>query len=185
MFVDQGFEATTVDAIAEAADVSPRTFFRYFATKEALLFHDFEERLAQLQDWIDERPADEDPARSLVQVLSRMVGDLESTPERRALMVRLIGERPSLRSYQRATIAEHGDRQVMGILARRTGLPPDDLGLRATVAAVGACFDVALRHWIEQGATTSFDRTFSDTLAACAHGFPGARTAPSPTADAR
>jgi AcrR family transcriptional regulator len=172
MFIERGFDATTVDAIADGADVSPRTFFRYFGTKEALLFHDFEERLAEMQGWIHERPADEEPARSLVHVLCRMVGDLESTPERRALMVRLIGERPSIRSYQRTTIAEHAEQQVTGILASRAGVSGDDLGLRATVAAVSACFDIALHHWIEHGATASFSQTFSETLCACARALP-------------
>src|SRR3546814_18260221 len=90
LFVDQGFDATTVDEIAEQADVSPRTFFRYFPTKEALLFHDLEERLVLIQDMIVQRPADESAAEALVQALCRMVDEIESTPERRALPVRLL-----------------------------------------------------------------------------------------------
>jgi AcrR family transcriptional regulator len=40
LFAEQGYEATTVDQIAEAAEISPSTFFRYFATKEDVVIED-------------------------------------------------------------------------------------------------------------------------------------------------
>jgi AcrR family transcriptional regulator len=40
LFAEQGYDATTVDQIAEAAEISPSTFFRYFATKEDLVIED-------------------------------------------------------------------------------------------------------------------------------------------------
>jgi AcrR family transcriptional regulator len=172
LFVDQGFDATTIDEIAERADVAPRTFFRYFATKDALLFHEFEQRLAEVHDRIRRRPAGEPPGATFVGVLCEMVDEVESTPEERALLVRLMSERPALLTHQRVTLAEQGERQVAHALAERTGLPPDDLGLRAMVAAVSACFDVALRDWIEAGATEPFARTLHETLRACATTFP-------------
>ena len=48
-FRQKGYEGTTVDEIAEAALISPRTFFRYFTTKEAVVFHRANERLELLQ----------------------------------------------------------------------------------------------------------------------------------------
>ena len=51
----QGFRETTVDAIAEAAGVSRRTFFRYFPSKEAAFFGNHEERLAEFRALLDER----------------------------------------------------------------------------------------------------------------------------------
>ncbi len=50
LFCRDGFEATTMDAVAEAADVSVRTVFRYFPTKEDLVFADVEADLADLRD---------------------------------------------------------------------------------------------------------------------------------------
>src|SRR3546814_14625010 len=87
LFVDQGFDATTVDEIAEQADVSPRTFFRYFPTKEALLFHDLEERLVLIQDLIVKRPADESPAEPLRATLCRLVEEIARPPARPALLL--------------------------------------------------------------------------------------------------
>lgn len=165
LFVANGFGDTTVDEIAERADVSPRTFFRYFPTKDALLFHDFEERMAQVQDMIRARPADEAPVVSLVHVLCEMVEQVESTPEQRALIIRLVTERPSLRAYQREAIAGHGERVVTGVLAERAGLPDDDLGLRAMVATVSACLDVAIQAWITDGAEGPFRPRMEATLA--------------------
>lgn len=49
LFLEKGFEATTVEEIADAADVSPSTFFRYFTTKEAVVFPRHEEQLARFE----------------------------------------------------------------------------------------------------------------------------------------
>ncbi len=172
LFIEQGFEATTIQEIAERADVSPRTYFRYFPTKEALLFHDLEERLNKIREWIEHRPPDESPAQTLISVLCATFDEIESTPEQRALTVRLLSERPSFRSYQRTTIIEHTEQQVTATLARRAGLAVDDRGLRALVAAISACFDVALRDWIEHGTEGTFDTIFLDTIASLGAALP-------------
>ena len=170
LFLEQGYEATTTDEIAEKADVSPRTFFRYFATKEALLFHDFEDRLAKLKDHIGARPPGEPPAETLVIVLRGIIAELETTSDMHRLTAQLLAERPSLRSYQRTTIAEHAEREVTAALANHVGCSSDDLGLRVLVAAVAACFDIAVRDWIDSD--EPLDESFTRTMAACAQVFP-------------
>lgn len=57
-FERDGFEATTVDAIAADAGVSRRTFFRYFPSKEAVVFEGYAERLARFRELAKTRPAD-------------------------------------------------------------------------------------------------------------------------------
>src|SRR5213595_2916641 len=52
LFAERGFDETTTEAIAEAADVSQRTFFRHFASKEAVLYGESEELAAGLRDAI-------------------------------------------------------------------------------------------------------------------------------------
>lgn len=55
LFLQKGFEKTTVDEIAAAADVSQRTFFRYFATKESIVFSQHEARIARLRSLLKRR----------------------------------------------------------------------------------------------------------------------------------
>jgi len=57
LFIDRGFEATTVDDIAAAAGVSRRTFFRYFASKNDVVWGDFDALLDAMDGWLGARPA--------------------------------------------------------------------------------------------------------------------------------
>ena len=59
LFRERGFQATTVADIAAAADIAPRTFFAYFPSKEAVVFHDFDALFASLKETIEGRPEGE------------------------------------------------------------------------------------------------------------------------------
>src|SRR6476646_1972874 len=78
LFIERGFDATTVEDIAAAADVSPRTFFRYYPTKEDVVV-DLVERLAA-------RPADEPLGRALREA-ARGWADLSPEESARLLML--------------------------------------------------------------------------------------------------
>ena len=56
LFVDKGYGRTTIADIAEAAEISPRTFFSYFPSKEAVVFHNFDAILESIQASIVDRP---------------------------------------------------------------------------------------------------------------------------------
>jgi AcrR family transcriptional regulator len=93
LFADHGFEATTIEQIAEAAGVSRATFFNYFPSKEAVVF---EQDPTARQGWkalMDARPIDEPLWTSLDEVLT---GFAESLRERMALQRSLKAQSPAL-----------------------------------------------------------------------------------------
>src|SRR6478735_8136271 len=66
LFAEKGYEETSVNDIAERANVAPRTFFRYFPTKEDVIYPEFEEMLQRVRDEFFRRPPDEPLMTSLI-----------------------------------------------------------------------------------------------------------------------
>src|SRR5690242_4574375 len=102
LFNRDGFEQTTVEDIAEACDVSPRTFFRYFRTKEDALFAESDERCGRLLTTLRAEPLDAPPLQAV------LAGSLEVAEDYRDERVRLIARRRVLWSttHLRASSAE-------------------------------------------------------------------------------
>jgi AcrR family transcriptional regulator len=130
LFLAKGYEATTIDEIVAAVDVSQRTFFRYFAGKEdvglsALAEYD-EIFLAEL----DRRPAAEPPIAALRAALDASLGAIEASDEEHQIRFRkvrtLFDNTPVLMAGQirRAAEAEHA---AAAIIAGRAGCDPGDL----------------------------------------------------------
>jgi TetR/AcrR family transcriptional regulator, regulator of mycofactocin system len=69
LFSEQGFEQTTVDQIAAAAGVSRRTFFRYFATKSAVLWNDFDREVQTITRLLAQAP----PEQPMMQAIRDVV----------------------------------------------------------------------------------------------------------------
>ena len=82
LFAEQGYEETSINDIAERADVAPRTFFRYFPTKEAVMYPQFEELLQSVRDEFHKRPADEPVITSLFESFEVLSGSLEGEASR-------------------------------------------------------------------------------------------------------
>ena len=83
LFEEQGFERTTVDQIAEAAEISRRTFFRYFADKEEVFFAEDERLLDLIHDTLDAAP-DGEPVLDLARRATRALAEHSAAePERR------------------------------------------------------------------------------------------------------
>jgi AcrR family transcriptional regulator len=166
LFAENGYAQTTVEEIAEAAAISPRTFFRYFPNKEDVLLWDEYDPLAL--DLLALRPDDEPLAETFRGVIRETLGGLyERDPERLLLRVRLLLTVPELRSR---LIDEqyHGIEQLAQLLADKQGRPADDLQLRVTGAALLAAVSIALDLWQKDGGKSDLlallDRT-TDTLA--------------------
>ena len=145
LFAAKGFEATTIEEIAAAAEVAPRTFFRYFPTKEDVVF--WAEHEPMLAGFVAARPDDE-PAfqalrRGLVDGLASFYDqDRERLLERSKLICRTPALQPRWRQQQADLAAG-----MAQLLAHRLGVRPDGLEVRAIAAAIAAALFVAIEEW--------------------------------------
>lgn len=176
LFDECGFAAATVDEIAARADIAPRTFFRYFPTKEAVLYHDTDQIVASIRDLLLARPPDEPPHRSLLIVCLELGDELAADTARMQLLQRLSHDDPALIDYQRLVLLQQFENVVVETLAARrhldtNDLDTDDLELRATTAALLSSLAVAFRSWINSGAHGSIRPHVHRALAACRHAF--------------
>ncbi|MEU7245493.1 TetR/AcrR family transcriptional regulator [Streptomyces sparsogenes] len=147
LFEEQGYDATPVDQIAEAADVSPSTVFRYFPTKEDIVLTDEYDPFVVAA--LRERPLDEPPVTSLrhalVGLMHQYAGDGR---EEMLTRLRLIRQVPALRARMGESLAGTGE--LLGeVLAERSGRAPDDFEVRVVVAAVLGALREALFFWFE------------------------------------
>ncbi|MDF2706788.1 TetR family transcriptional regulator [Nonomuraea muscovyensis] len=123
LFLEQGYDSTTVEQIAGSVEISPRTFFRYFAGKDhlALWFHDQGEEI--MLDTLRARPADEPAFTSLMHALRAVLSDMQdSTPEDTARFLklrRLLDGHPHLVGLSVARGADTERRLAAEIAARR------------------------------------------------------------------
>jgi AcrR family transcriptional regulator len=105
MFDEQGFEATTVDELAQGAGVSRRTFFRYFPTKEDVIFSDHSYHLTRLGELLDERSPD--PVRSAARALHALVECFAGNAESVCRRARLVVATPALRDRELLWLYEY------------------------------------------------------------------------------
>ena len=154
LFERQGFDHTTVEEIAAACDVSPRTFFRYFATKDQVLFGDEGEFTGMLAG-LEQRPAAEAPLRSVRAVVDAKIESYADEPDRLVRRARVLAATPSLQFH--GPYAEFAKLEaVVEALARRdaaAGIRPRLLELRLGVGVGFAAIRAALDSWIADGAT--------------------------------
>lgn len=149
LIAEQGYDATTVEQIAEAAEVSPSTVFRYFPTKEDIVLTD--EFDPVLERELRARPADESLIDSLRHVIDHSLQRaLESEdPEVTRLRTRLQVEVPAVRSRMMESMSVTGQ-MVCRVLADRTGRDAGDLEVRVYAMSVVGALMEATMYWAEQ-----------------------------------
>ncbi|MFI7697629.1 TetR/AcrR family transcriptional regulator [Nonomuraea sp. NPDC049480] len=142
LFLEQGYESTTVEQISGVVDVSPRTFFRYFTSKDDLVlwFHDHGEEI--MLDTLASRPEDESPFTALMYALRAVLSDMEdSTPEESGRFLklrRILDENPRLIGQSVARGAET-ERRLAELVAARRGADPDNDQLSHLIVAFAMC----------------------------------------------
>lgn len=162
LFREQGYDATTIEQIAEAAEVSPSTFFRYFPTKEDVVLTDEYDPL--IMRLIREGP----PDRTFIETLrSAVIGPLkvvmETEREEMITRMQLLVGVPALRARSAQQQTE-GWRLLADLYAERTGRSRADRHLRYAAAAVGAALNEAMLSWAEDGCVGSPSEPMEDAL---------------------
>ena len=148
LFRDKGDDGTTVDDIAAAADISPRTFFRYYANKEEVLFSKFDETLELLRDFLYAFPPEVTVGQALRAALNEFaaVGSLVSD-DRATFDV----FRSNEHLQARYLMSFFGLEQIAAEwIASRVGLTPADFLPRTAAAVLASGARVALDVWAEQ-----------------------------------
>jgi TetR/AcrR family transcriptional regulator, regulator of mycofactocin system len=148
LFAERGYEETTVDDIADALGVSRRTLFRYFPSKNDMVWGDFDLVLARLRRCLDETGPDE----PLHEALGRAVVESnryedEQLPELRIRM-RLITGVPALQAHSTLRYAEWRA-VIAGFVAHRLGCRPEDLVPQTVAHAALGTSMAAFLVWVD------------------------------------
>jgi AcrR family transcriptional regulator len=151
LFASQGFEATTVDQIADAAGVGRRTFFRYFRSKEDVVFPDHEERLAEVVELLEAADVSEPPLMVVSRTAEIVLEMYLVEPEVSLKRFELTRQVPSLRDKEIASIDRY--QRVFARYLRARYEAHSHGALRASVAAasVVAAHNHVLREWLKSG----------------------------------
>ena len=160
LFREQGYHATTVEQIAAAAEVSPSTFFRYFPTKEDVVLQDDMEPL--LIEALEQQPLEMGIVAAVRAALRTVTATLD---EEKWELIRQSAELGMTVPEIRARAMDDFSRTVTlmaGGVAKRTGLSPDDLRVRAVSGAIFGAIMAATAPWddyrSEHVNTQMFDR---------------------------
>ncbi|MFB7189365.1 TetR family transcriptional regulator [Streptomyces sp. NPDC056230] len=147
--VEHGFDHVTVEAVADAAGISRRTFSNYFTGKEDALLYGEEQQIRALVQTVRDRPAEESAWTALRAAMTQFA-DRVAPPEREwALRTRLAMRHPSLLARQ---LANHAtlERDLADAMAVRRG--PTEKAVRPLVLAAAflSSLRIAMRMWIEE-----------------------------------
>lgn len=159
LFEEQGFDDTTAVQIAERARVTTRTFFRYFADKQDVLFADEDMLRATLVGRLLDTPDVGDPLGAVVHTLAAF--DWGSLAPRDALRRRdtVIASTPYL--LERELVKQHQMADEFAGVLHQRGVDPEVAGLAAHVGA--QVFRAAYRRWLDAGRGADL-RAVTDTV---------------------
>lgn len=147
LFVRQGYDATTIEQIAAAADIAPRTFFSYFATKDDLVLADYTDRLDRIIAELERRPDHEPAWDALSASFAAVASDYTTEVDRLSSRFTIMSTAPSV--YARSLQLQAGWEQTLSEhLTARLAAPADDPTPRLLAAAALAVMRASLQHWL-------------------------------------
>ena len=149
LFLERGFEATTLDDIAAAADISRRSFFHYFESKEDVVFAWQEESTAALIAAVAARPASESMLTAAENAISAMVRQLK--PGEAIAMAQLKRDNPALQARDQVKY-EKLERALAEALDKRAGHKTERLQARLVAMIATGAMRIGGELWAAEGA---------------------------------
>ncbi|SON58861.1 Putative mycofactocin biosynthesis transcriptional regulator MftR [Mycobacterium simulans] len=153
LFADRGFAEVSVDDVAQAAGIARRTLFRYYASKNAIPWGDFDTHLAHLRDLLDNVDAGVPLNKALRAALLAFNTFDECETIRHRQRMRVILQTPELQAYSMTMYA--GWREVIAeFVARRTGARATDLAPQTVAWTMLGVALSAYEHWLSDGSVS-------------------------------
>jgi AcrR family transcriptional regulator len=172
LVAERGLDAVSVDDIAARADVSPRTFFNYFPSKDDAVVGLDPTAPRQLAEQFTARPADESPVAALRALHREMAAEMAEDPELWPLRMKVIDGHPALMARLIAGFGE-SERVLAEAIAERTGTRSGVDVYPTLLAAAQACvLRTALHRWLATGFTASLPGLVDEGWDALVAGLP-------------
>lgn len=171
LFTARGFDDVSVHDIAQAAGIARRTLFRYYPSKNAIPWGDFDAHLQQLRGLLDQADPQIPMGEALRGALLAFNTFDESETVRHRQRMRVILQTAELQAYSMTMYAGWRD-VIAGFVARRSGVEPSDL-LPQTIAWVmlGVALS-AYQHWLDD-TSVSLPQALGDSFDAIGDGLNG------------
>jgi len=166
LFIDRGFDATTIDDVAARADVSRRTFFRYFQSKEDCVLAWADQICAEILRGLEQRPAREPPWLAFRAVAVEVLAVYQRDRDHFYPLESLIATTPTIRAARRgrmglfADAVAHAFARRMGLDVRRHVLP------RAIAHAANGVLTASVDTWLARGGKGSLVKLIDEAFGA-------------------
>jgi AcrR family transcriptional regulator len=172
LVAERGLHQVTVEDIAEAADVSVRTFFNHFPSKEDAIVGLDPERVEQLREALAARPAEEEPLAALRAVLCELASTMVERSDEWPLRMEVVRATPALLPRMVASFATY-ERALVEVIASRTGTDPDrDLYPTLTTGVAMSAFRSALALWRSRNGAQPLSKVLDAAFTQVAAGLP-------------
>ncbi|MGM0578069.1 MAG: TetR family transcriptional regulator [Myxococcota bacterium] len=171
LFRERGFEATTIDHIAALAEVSRRTFFRYFPTKEDVVFPDRERRLKRFRDILEDRSRGESGIERVRRACLDIARDFMTHRDAMLEIQRVVDASDRLIAYERQL--DQGWEEAIAEALCEEGRVDARLA-RLQAGALMGMVRAALRDWFANGGRDDLVRMGDEAVRLLQDGIGGA-----------
>jgi len=146
LFIDQGYDETTMEQIAAKAEIGTTTLYRYFPSKDVLILDPFR-RMMDLGTLLGARPVDEPLNFALGATLQQLVQDLDERDDGRTAALRKVVDSAPVPRARLWDLFAQAQRELEGAIAERMDRPVEDLLVIMTAHTTFAVLRIAAESW--------------------------------------